>query len=230
MFVLASLGNWGKQYRKTRHNVGHLFLDYLQSRLAGRVVVDSGAYRISRSGGPWTPSASVPVDTKLLQMQNSRFRQIFAGKQIDADPSVCDIIMVYPKSFMNTAGPAIKKALQDPNIPPSTSLIVVHDELDIPLGKFSMKLSGSANGHNGIKSCMQSMGHGDFPRIRIGIGRPDNVSHVDRGGSSLHRQQMVSDYVLQDFTGDECNTLTSHVFPNIEHMIIRNIMFKQKNQ
>ncbi|MCJ1448303.1 MAG: hypothetical protein MMC23_008818 [Stictis urceolatum] len=95
-------------------------------------------------------------------------------------------------SYMNTSGPAIAKAYKaflrglSVDERDSAGLVVLHDELESPLGKIKTKAGGSAKGHNGLKSCMSALGGMTFTRIGIGIGRPDSRDSRD-----------VSDFVLR---------------------------------
>ena len=90
------------------------------------------------------------------------------------------LILIKPQTFMNLSGRAVMQALQFYKLPTS-QLIVVHDELDIPFGAVRFKQDGGHGGHNGLKSIMEQLGKGDFIRLRIGIGRPpqqDTTSYV----------------------------------------------------
>lgn len=101
--------------------------------------------------------------------------------QLTVDNKLFFLIM--PQTFMNSSGNVIpfltKKGIGAENI------LVVHDELELPFGKLKFKMGGSAKGHNGLKSIIQQIGH-DFPRLAIGIGRPEN-------------RDDVPDYVLENF-------------------------------
>ena len=85
---------------------------------------------------------------------------------------------------------------------PPSHLIVLHDELDLPLGRLRLRPRGSTAGHNGARSLVQHINSQDFPRIRLGIGRP--YEHTDRPG--LSREQIEEDvirWVLANFTVEE---------------------------
>jgi PTH1 family peptidyl-tRNA hydrolase len=89
-----------------------------------------------------------------------------------------------PETYMNLSGDSVYAAASFFKIPPER-LLVVHDELELPLGTLSLKFSGGLGGHNGLRSLRSRLGSPDFWRLRIGIGRPD---HDD-----------VSGWVLSDF-------------------------------
>jgi peptidyl-tRNA hydrolase, PTH1 family len=80
-------------------------------------------------------------------------------------------ILLKPQTFMNLSGDAVAPAVAFYKLTPR-DVLVIHDELDIPLGRLQLKMGGGAGGHNGIKSVIERLGTPDFPRLRLGIGRP----------------------------------------------------------
>ena len=106
-------------------------------------------------------------------------------------------VLAKPRSYMNTSGgPAA--ALRDFFKSPIEKIVVVHDELDLESGALRLKLGGGDNGHNGLKSLRQSLGSGDFYRVRLGIGRPPG-------------RQDPADFVLRDFSAAERKDLGVHL-------------------
>jgi peptidyl-tRNA hydrolase, PTH1 family len=91
------------------------------------------------------------------------------------------IRLLKPQTFMNLSGQSVRAAIDWFKLPPE-SVMVVYDDLDLPLGKLRLRLSGSAGGHNGMKSIISHLGTQNFPRVRIGIGKSfgekDTISHV----------------------------------------------------
>lgn len=91
------------------------------------------------------------------------------------------IRLLKPQTFMNLSGQSVRAAIDWFKLPPE-SVMVVYDDLDLPLGKIRLRLSGSAGGHNGMKSIISHLGTQNFPRVRIGIGKSfgekDTISHV----------------------------------------------------
>ncbi len=91
------------------------------------------------------------------------------------------IRLLKPQTFMNLSGQSVRATLDWFKLPPE-SVLVVYDDLDLPLGKIRLRLSGSAGGHNGMKSIISHLGTQNFPRVRIGIdksvGEKDTISHV----------------------------------------------------
>jgi peptidyl-tRNA hydrolase, PTH1 family len=91
------------------------------------------------------------------------------------------IRLLKPQTFMNLSGQSVRATIDWFKLAPE-SVLVVYDDLDLPLGKIRLRLSGSAGGHNGIKSIISHLGTQKFPRVRIGIGKSagekDTISHV----------------------------------------------------
>jgi peptidyl-tRNA hydrolase, PTH1 family len=91
------------------------------------------------------------------------------------------IRLLKPQTFMNLSGQSVRATIDWFKLPPE-SVLVVYDDLDLPLGKIRLRLSGSAGGHNGMKSLISHLGTQKFPRVRIGIGKStgdkDTISHV----------------------------------------------------
>jgi peptidyl-tRNA hydrolase, PTH1 family len=91
------------------------------------------------------------------------------------------IRLLKPQTFMNLSGQSVRATIDWFKLP-SESVLVVYDDLDLPLGKIRLRLSGSAGGHNGMKSIISHLGTQNFPRVRIGIGKSagekDTISHV----------------------------------------------------
>ncbi|KAL5263224.1 hypothetical protein ACHWQZ_G008566 [Mnemiopsis leidyi] len=106
-----------------------------------------------------------------------------------------EVYLLKPKHFMNLNGKSVIKATSALQISP-THVILLHDELDLPLGKFKVKHGGSANGHNGVIDTQERLKFSDVKRLRIGIGRPD-------------KKNDVMDYVLEDFNRNERNQLAA---------------------
>ena len=99
------------------------------------------------------------------------------------------VVLVRPLTFMNLSGQAVRPLLRWYRIALS-DLLVIYDDLDLPLGKIRLRQKGGSGGHKGMHSTIEALGTGDFPRLRIGIGRP------------VHGEPQ--DYVLSDFAPDEC--------------------------
>lgn len=105
-----------------------------------------------------------------------------------------DLLLVKPQTFMNLSGESVVPLLNYFKIEPK-DLLVVYDDMDIPLGELRLKPKGSGGGHKGMANIITLLGRDDFPRLRIGIGRPNPT-------------QEVVDYVLRIFDKEEMPTIT----------------------
>lgn len=108
--------------------------------------------------------------------ENRRFQGLF-GEGVG--PKGAKIRLLKPLTYMNRSGQAIRSVTDWYKIPP-TSVLVIYDDMDLPTGRIRLRLSGSAGGHNGIKSTIAHLGTQDFPRLRIGIGKPADPSNLDK--------------------------------------------------
>ena len=110
--------------------------------------------------------------------ENRRYKGLFAE---GLTPYGNKIRLLKPLTYMNRSGQAVRAVADWYKIEPR-SLLVIYDDMDLPVGKLRMRLSGSAGGHNGMKSIISHLGSQDFPRLRIGIGKSDGkketISHV----------------------------------------------------
>lgn len=141
-FVIIGLGNPGKQYEKTRHNVGFMAVELLRGEMKG---VD------------WTP------------------RQKFLCEMSEAETENGVTAFVQPTTFMNRSGECIRKIVDFYKLDPSRDILVIVDDIDLPLGEHRLRMSGGPGTHNGLKSIVDSFGE-NFPRLRIGIGpKPEGV-------------------------------------------------------
>ena len=105
------------------------------------------------------------------------------------------LVLARPGTFMNLSGKSVACLVRKHKIPLG-DLLVIYDELDLPLGKIRLRQSGSSGGHKGINSIISALGSEDFPRIRVGIGRPQAE------GQSINEDAIVN-YVLSDFSRQE---------------------------
>jgi PTH1 family peptidyl-tRNA hydrolase len=108
-----------------------------------------------------------------------------------------EVLLAKPKTFVNLSGEAVRSLMRKYKIP-VTDLIVIYDDLDLPLGKLRLRPGGSAGGHKGIKSLISTLGSKDFCRIKVGISRP-----TDEDGNPLSDEDAIVGYVLSDFTSEE---------------------------
>lgn len=142
-WLFAGLGNPGPQYAATRHNLGFMVADRL---------IELGASRKSMRLQKVESSA----DMELYRLSLARHT----------------VWLVKPLTYMNLSGTAVARVAGRESVP-ARQVVVMHDELDLPLGRIKLKRGGGANGHNGVLSVMDELGTGDFLRLRLGIDRPE---------------------------------------------------------
>ncbi len=134
-----------------------------------------------------------------VQLKTRRLAALGEGK-IDGR----DVLLVKPRTYVNASGQAVSAALRHVKVPPE-QLIVVYDDLDLPAGRLRLKAKGGHGGHNGLRSIAGAIGSTDFPRLRIGIGRP----HV--GGEPTWDPKHVAPYVLGDPHPEDAKVLQEAV-------------------
>jgi len=153
MVIIVGLGNPGKKYNNTAHNIGFDIVDKIAQEN------DFPEFRLSK---PFI------LFTKKVK-----------GKKLNALLSKKDnIILLKPQTFMNNSGETLRKFLQNSKFK-MQDLIVIHDDIDLILGKIKVSKNSGSAGHKGAESIIRELGTKDFTRIRIGIqpekGKPTNV-------------------------------------------------------
>jgi PTH1 family peptidyl-tRNA hydrolase len=123
------------------------------------------------------------------------------------------VVVARPQNFMNSSGASVDPLVKKLNITPA-NLIVIHDDLDLPLGKVRLRLGGSSGVHKGIDSIIAHLGSREFHRVRVGIGRPDLP--VDFDGD---KEAAVVEYVLSDFTTEEKLVITRTI-PEVSQAVL----------
>jgi PTH1 family peptidyl-tRNA hydrolase len=172
-FLIVGLGNPGRRYEQTRHNIGQRAAEELVKRF------DLGRPK-SRYGGAF-------VDGRL-------------------GPGGPRVAVLVPETYMNESGRAVGPARGELKVEPE-NIIVIHDEIDFPFGRVDDKLGGGHGGHNGLRSIKNSLGTGDFRRVRVGVGRPDSTD-----------QEIVSAWVLGKF-GEKPNEVDALVDAAVEQTL-----------
>lgn len=154
--MIAGLGNPGREYAATRHNVGFR-------------VVDAW---VARRDGSWAVRREFPADVARL-----------------TGPAGGELLAFKPRTYMNESGRALGAFCRYHRIVPP-EIVVVYDEVNVPIGRAKISLTGSAGGHNGVASLLQHLGDG-FRRFRIGVG-PRHPPAID-----------LKDYVLGKLTPEQ---------------------------
>ncbi len=135
--LVVGLGNPGKQYERTRHNVGAEVVDELARRTG--VVLKAGRDR------------ALVADTTIRGVR---------------------VVLAFPTTYMNDSGEAVRPIMKRHGLTDPSSLIVVHDELDLAPGVVRVKAGGGLAGNNGLRSITAHLHTQDYLRVRIGIGKP----------------------------------------------------------
>ena len=151
MKLIVGLGNPGKSYVDTRHNVGWLVIDHL-----------AGVWRFDA----WRKDQNALVSDGRVGNQRVR--------------------LVKPQTYMNLSGGILRPYLRRESWSAATDLLIVVDEVALPVGRFRLRAQGSAGGHNGLKSIEAAVGSRQYARLRIGVGP----------GEDRERRGDLADYVL----------------------------------
>jgi PTH1 family peptidyl-tRNA hydrolase len=126
---------------------------------------------------------------------------------------VGDVILVKPITFMNNSGMAVSKLASFYKIDPS-DVWVIHDDLDLPLGKIRIRQNGGTGGHNGVDSILKHLGTDGFLRVRLGIGRGREDAKKNINQNLSH--SAVIDFVLSRFTQSEAGSLNKLIKYGVE--------------
>ena len=150
----------------------------------------------------------------FAQTQSIRFnRKQGKARTGSGEVASSKVVVARPQTYMNLSGQAVRLLIRKLNIS-LDNLLVIHDDLDLPLGKIRIRRGGSSAGHKGVKSITTESGSQDFLRIRVGIGRPPTVE----GSTEINDADIIA-YVLSDFTPEEKQTVTQ-VIPTVSEAIL----------
>ena len=127
-----------------------------------------------------------------VSINKLRFKALTASAEINGEK----VLLMKPQTFMNLSGEAVGEAARFYKVPPE-HVIVVSDEVSLPLGKLRVRPKGSAGGHNGLKSIIAHLGSDAFPRIRLGVGTPP------------HPDYDMADWVLSVFRNQDLEDMLS---------------------
>ena len=169
-FLIAGLGNPGREYKASRHNIGFMLVSHLAEEL----------------GVTFSRVQSKALVTKI-EYQGSR------------------LILAKPQTYMNLSGQAVGPLVKFYKIE-FDHLLVVYDDVDLPYGRIRMRPSGGSAGQKGMRSIIDQLGTQEFPRMRLGIGRPPG----SKGAAS---------YVLRDFSGEDAEFLPSVLDRGVEAVL-----------
>jgi PTH1 family peptidyl-tRNA hydrolase len=144
MKVVVGLGNPGRNYEGTRHNVGYAVIDSL-------------------AAGP----------------RCGRFQSRFQAQIAELTEDTEKVLLVKPETYMNLSGHSVRQVMDFYQLP-LTELLVVCDDINLPLGKLRVRARGTHGGHNGLRNIQEHLGSTEYTRLRIGVDAPqdDAVDHV----------------------------------------------------
>ena len=160
--LIVGLGNPGREYEKTRHNIGFMTIDKFAAKLG-------------------------------VSIDKQKFNGLYADVVINSEK----VILLKPQSFINLSGEVIRKFVDFYKIN-IDDILIIHDDLDLPIGAYKIKYHGSSGGHNGLKNIELHLGTKEYKRIKIGIS---NNKLID-----------TRDYVLGKLSDDEL-----HSFDDVEN-------------
>lgn len=162
MKVIVGLGNPGKKYENTRHNIGFMAIDKIKDY-----------YNISD--------------------ERNKFQALVSEKNINGEK----ILFVKPQTFMNLSGNSVREIINFYKLNPKEDIVIIYDDMDLPLGQLRVKQKGSSGGHNGIKSLIANAGE-EFIRVRCGIGEK-NTEVIDYVlGKFSQTEQKETDKMLEE--------------------------------
>ena len=135
MIAIVGLGNFGREYRNTRHNIGFQVVETL-------------------------------AEQEQIDIAESKFKAMI-GKGVIAGQKC---ILAKPLTYMNLSGECVRELLNFFKFDETSELIVISDDISLPVGQIRVRKKGSAGGHNGLKKIIQHWGHDSFVRIKVGVG------------------------------------------------------------
>ena len=169
-YLIVGLGNPGRQYQASRHNIGFMLVSHLAEKL---------------------DIAFTRVQSKALVTKSN-----YQGRSL---------ILAKPQTYMNLSGHAVSSLVRFYKIQ-LDNLLVVYDDVDLPYGRIRIRPSGGSAGQKGMQSIIGQLGTQEFPRMRMGVGRPPG----SKGAAS---------YVLRDFSGEDAEFLPPILDRGVEAVI-----------
>jgi len=165
MRIIIGLGNPGKKFEKTRHNLGFLIIENLKLKI--------------KNFSDWKYEKKFKAEISRGKIGNEK------------------VILAKPRTFMNESGKSVKLLTRSYNLEPK-NLIIVHDDLDLPLGKIKISIGRGSAGHKGVQSIIDELGTKNFARFRIGI-RPNLKFKMQNAKLKFK----IQNFVLQKFKKGE---------------------------
>lgn len=173
--LIVGLGNPGAEYERTRHNIGFMAVDRLATSWSISLGKEKRFYGIFGEGR---------LSSRLVHANSGKIR------------------LLKPTTYMNVSGQSVRACADWFKAKPE-NILVIYDDMDLPLGKLRLRPSGSAGGHNGMKSIIAHLGTQNFPRLRLGIGRGGQ----SESAIATKANQNVTNHVLGGFSSSETKVL-----------------------
>jgi len=156
MKIIIGLGNPGKEFENTRHNMGFMVVEKIIKNLELRVKNENLEFRMNKK-----------FKAEVLKLDAKRY-------SLGAD-----LLLVKPQTFMNASGEAVLRVLKYYKINKLDNLFLIYDDLDIELGRYKIQFGKGPRNHNGVLSVAKQLASKDFWHIRIGIAQPENKKKED---------------------------------------------------
>ena len=191
MRLVIGLGNPGEKYKSTRHNTGWFVLDQLVKQ------TQNSKLKTQNHNSKLKSNKKMYAETTEIKVRNQR------------------VILAKPQTFMNNSGKAVNLLATSYTLQ-ATSLIVVHDDLDISLGKYKIQFGKGPREHGGVESVERALGTKDFWRVRVGI---ENRNTRTREHENTRTKRISGErYVLQEFSKDEKKIIDKVILEVIEEI------------
>ncbi len=178
-FLVVGLGNPGRQYAHTRHNIGFMCVDAFAQKHG--------------------------LSFQSKKKSKAKIAQGHIGQT--------RVLLAKPQTYMNRSGSSVQGLAAYYRIP-AEHIIVIFDDLDLPLGMLRIRPKGGSGGHRGMKDIIEHLGTQEFPRIRVGIGRPEDTT--DPANYVLHPFTKTEESVVEETITRVCNALEAWLTTGIE--------------
>ena len=155
MKLIVGLGNPGKEYETTRHNIGFQTIDKLADKLG-------------------------------VSITKSKFNGFYGETLVEGEK----VILLKPQSYINLSGEVIHRFVDFYKIS-INDILIIHDDLDLPVGTYKLKQKGSSGGHNGLKNIELHLGTQEYKRIKIGISNNKNIDTKDYVLGKISKEETV---------------------------------------
>lgn len=179
MYLVVGLGNPGKEYEKTRHNIGFMMIDYI-------------------------------AEKRDISFNREKMGGIYAEDNLDGEK----VILLKPQKYINLSGEVIGDFVDYFKIP-LENILIINDDMDLEVGTFKLRLSGSSAGHNGLKNIELHLATQDYKRIKIGIGKNSMIDKKDYVLGKLSKEDLEKIDSLKETVFNIYSDLFKMTFTNL---------------